>query len=274
MFDVKHYFVVDSSILSFFLLVYPDRKATALEARYTNVLDPTKKRGPISKTETKIFMTLQCYIDEKNGWAFIAGVMNRTSFDVAAFWKNFILPALKKEGIYNDEGNFGLHKGNLDTALEKVWPHINKQNKGVKTAPSGETPVQVSDPDYLSQIAAKANRDNAAKKERVKKKEEDRNRVADVKEKLRSMLITEDQKKELANPNSNVEWVKETHAAQKRLLAAGFTQEKLDRLAEYYRSRLVSDKFIAEIVDETDSKPAAEESDCNVDKRKLKRKRK
>ena len=60
-------------------------------------------------------------------------------------------------------------------------------------------------------------------------------------EQYRSMRITEDEKKELANPNCDKEWVQEHRARERRLLEAGVTKEQLDSLSEYYRSKYESD---------------------------------
>ena len=59
---------------------------------------------------------------------------------------------------------------------------------------------------------------------------------------LRRMRITEDEKKELANPNSEKEWVKKHQAAERRLLESGVTKETLDSLVAYYNSILDSDE--------------------------------
>ena len=56
------------------------------------------------------------------------------------------------------------------------------------------------------------------------------------------MRITAEEKKELANPNSEKEWVKKCHAAEKRLMESGVTKETLDSLVAYYNSILDSDE--------------------------------
>eukprot|EP00984_Skeletonema_dohrnii_P016940 scaffold7618_cov67-Skeletonema_dohrnii-CCMP3373.AAC.1 len=79
---------------------------------------------------------------------------------------------------------------------------------------------------------AKREEDRAAKKKERAAKEDA----------LRRMRITEDEKKELANPNSEKEWVKKHQAAERRLLESGVTKETLDSLVAYYNSILDSDE--------------------------------
>ena len=86
---------------------------------------------------------------------------------------------------------------------------------------------------------AKREEDRAAKKKERAAKEDA----------LRRMRITEDEKKELANPNSEKEWVRKHQAAERRLLESGVTKETLDSdsLVAYYNSILDSgDPFLAQ----------------------------
>ena len=59
---------------------------------------------------------------------------------------------------------------------------------------------------------------------------------------MRRMRITEDEEKELANPNSEKEWVKKHQANERKLIESGVTKEQLDSLVAYYKSKLDSDE--------------------------------
>eukprot|EP00984_Skeletonema_dohrnii_P006277 scaffold2248_cov136-Skeletonema_dohrnii-CCMP3373.AAC.19 len=96
---------------------------------------------------------------------------------------------------------------------------------------------QCSDISTLSDIFGKL--ENAKREEDRAAKKKERAAKEDA---LRRMRITADEEKELANPNSEKECVKNYQARERRLLESGVTKETLDSLVAYYNSILDSDE--------------------------------
>ena len=54
-----------------------------------------------------------------------------------------------------------------------------------------------------------------------------------------------EEKRELADPKSEKEWVKKHQAREKMLIESGVSKETLDKLVEYYNSKLDTGNMVA-----------------------------
>ncbi len=92
--------------------------------------------------------------------------------------------------------------------------------------------------DLINMLNGLEIRKDATRKEIAAKK-------AEMEKELQSMRITAEEEKELANPNSEKEWVKKHQARERRLIESGVTKETLDSLVAYYKSKLDSGNMVA-----------------------------
>jgi hypothetical protein len=198
------------------------------------VLNPALRKGQWTRAEVVTAMTLLRDLDGSRKNAKIVATLKRGATDVSNMMSQYITPAL-----LNSNGELVLSHDDdkFKASVDVVWVAVQKANGLKNNKNRVEATALVTDAP-LSEIVQDSNIANKATIKRKRKRAEWKSKNEEMTAKVRNAVITADQEKELADPNSKEKWVQDCQAAEKRLLDSGVTTEQLNSLIDFYKSRL------------------------------------
>ena len=231
--------------------VLPLRNVNTMVTKWDTKFNPSFNNGAWEVHDLEHCMRKQRDSDNSNEWAKMSKDIKRRPQKVANMWK-VVLREAKKLGYLDDEEQFGIEPDgdDFEAQVKAIWPAVKKidehiKNKGKEKAPEAN---------IAAALSSETVRKNQAKFEKGQKRRKttkaNKAKKADMEEELQKIRITSEEKRELADPNCEKEWVKRHRAREKMLIESGLvTQEKLDSMSVYYESKIVKRNMVAHTVD-------------------------
>lgn len=222
-------------IFSSFLFSSTERKPNSIRERWNKTLDPALRKGQWTRADVETAMTLLRDLDCNNKNAKIATALKRGRADVTFMLKTYIIPALLSSS--NEELVLSHDEDEFKASVDDAWVDVQKAN-GLMHKKNRVTTIPLATIAPLSQIVQDSNVANEVNQQKKKRRLENKSKTDEMVAKVRNAVITSEQERELANPNSKEKWVQDCQAAEKRLLDSGVTKEQLNSLISYYKSNL------------------------------------